>query len=172
MSLDGFRPESHGRFRGDRESFVTTVATVRALATLGSCKGCCAPPIRSAEDDEYRELCEFAAPERCRDALLNPLSSMGRGVKARGRLAATEERMRHIYELAVPPDGSNLDIVYIRFPNTGGTPLAGCQAGTIIYVFTPGEVAVCPYLVFAARTPQSQHDPDEFIVGNIFADRT
>lgn len=36
--------------------------------------------------------------------------------------------------------------------------------------FTPGEVTVCPYLVFAARTPQSRHDPAEFIVGNIFAD--
>jgi radical SAM protein with 4Fe4S-binding SPASM domain len=57
-----------------------------------------------------------------------------------------------------------------KFPSTG-EPLAGCQAGTIIYVFTPGEVTVCPYLVFAARTPQSQHDPAEFIVGNIFADR-
>ena len=29
---------------------------------------------------------------------------------------------------------------------------------------------MCPYLVFAARTPQSQHDPAEFIVGNIFTD--
>jgi len=29
---------------------------------------------------------------------------------------------------------------------------------------------VCPYLVFAARTPQSQHDPGQFIVGNIFTD--
>ncbi len=59
----------------------------------------------------------------------------------------------------------NLDVVHIRFPGTGSKPLAGCQAGTIIYVFTPGEVTVCPYLVFAARTPQSQHDPAEFIVG-------
>ncbi len=58
----------------------------------------------------------------------------------------------------------------IRFPNTDGKPLAGCQAGTIIYVFTSGEVTVCPYLVFAARTPQSPHDPAEFIVGNIFTD--
>ena len=56
--------------------------------------------------------------------------------------------------------------MHIRFPSTDGQPLAGCEAGTIIYVFTAGEVTVCPYLVFAARTPQSQHDPGEFIVGN------
>ena len=36
---------------------------------------------------------------------------------------------------------------------------------TIIYTFTTGAVTVCPYLVFAARTPQSQHSPEEFIVG-------
>ncbi|MDQ2706835.1 MAG: hypothetical protein M3Z25_04035 [Actinomycetota bacterium] len=29
---------------------------------------------------------------------------------------------------------------------------------------------VCPYLVFAARTPASQHADAEFIVGNIFTD--
>ena len=64
----------------------------------------------------------------------------------------------------------NLDVVHIRFLSTGSKRLAGCQAGTIIYVFTPGAVTVCPYLVFAARTPQSQHDPAEFIVGYIFTD--
>lgn len=69
-----------------------------------------------------------------------------------------------------PFDGPDLDVTRIRFPNTNGKPLAGCEAGTIIYVFTPGEVTVCPYLVFAARTPQSRHDPAEFIVGNIFDD--
>lgn len=31
-------------------------------------------------------------------------------------------------------------------------------------------VTVCPYLIFAAGTPQSQHDPAEFIVGNILTD--
>jgi radical SAM protein with 4Fe4S-binding SPASM domain len=37
-------------------------------------------------------------------------------------------------------------------------------------VFTGGDVTVCPYLVFAARTPQSRHDPTEFVVGNVFRD--
>ena len=37
-------------------------------------------------------------------------------------------------------------------------------------MFAAGQVTVCPYLVFAARTPQSRHHPDEFIVGNIFTD--
>jgi radical SAM protein with 4Fe4S-binding SPASM domain len=169
VSIDGFRPESHGKFRGDQDSFNTTVATVRALAAAGLLQGLLCTPNSLAEDGEYRELCEFAAENGAGYVLMNPLSSMGRGVKTRGRLAATQERMRHIHELTAPFQDRGLDMVHIRFP-VGSKPLAGCQAGTIIYVFTPGEVTVCPYLVFAARTPQSQHDPAEFIVGNIFAD--
>ena len=52
--------------------------------------------------------------------------------------------------------------------NDDDRPLSGCEAGTIIYVFATGDVTVCPYLVFAARTPQSRHDDTEFIVGNMF----
>jgi radical SAM protein with 4Fe4S-binding SPASM domain len=170
VSLDGFRPESHGRFRGDRDSFAVTVATVRALAAGGLLQGLLCTPNSLAEDSEYRELCAFAAENGASYVLMNPLSSMGRGVKARGRLAATEERMRHIRELTAPFQGNGLDTVHILSPTTDNHPLASPQAGTIIYVFTPGEVTVCPYLVFAAQTPQSRHDPAEFIVGNIFAD--
>jgi radical SAM protein with 4Fe4S-binding SPASM domain len=169
VSLDGFRPSSHGKFRGDQGSFQTTIATVRALAAAGLLQGLLCTPNSLAEDDEYRELCQFAARHGADYVLLNPLSAMGRGVKSQGRLAATEARMRYIRQLTASFASAGLDVVHIRFPSTG-QPLAGCQAGTIIYVFTPGEVTVCPYLVFAARTPQSLHDPAEFIVGNIFTD--
>ena len=170
VSLDGFRAESHGRFRGNRDSFAVTVATVRKLAAAGLLQGLLCTPNSLAEDEEYRELCQFAAGNGASYVLMNPLSSMGRGVKSRGRLADSEEHMRRIRALTAPFDSPDLEIVHIRFPSTGGQPLAGCQAGTIIYVFTAGEVTVCPYLVFAARTPQSRHDPGEFIVGNIFTD--
>jgi MoaA/NifB/PqqE/SkfB family radical SAM enzyme len=39
VSLDGFRAESHGRFRGDRESFHTTIRTVKALAAAELLQG-------------------------------------------------------------------------------------------------------------------------------------
>lgn len=84
--------------------------------------------------------------------LLNPLGSMGRGAKSQHQLAKSTLHMQEIFELTAPFDGPDLDIVHIRFPDTAGQPLSGCEAGTIIYVFTPGEVTVCPYLVFAART--------------------
>lgn len=169
VSLDGFSAGSHGKFRGDQDSFHTTIATVRSLGAAGLLQGLLCTPNSLAEDDEYREPCQFAAVQGADYVLLNPLSSMGRGVKSRGRLAATEERMRHIRQLTASFDSTGIDVVHIRFPSVG-QPLAGCQAGTIIYVFTSGGVTVCPYLVFAARTPQSIHDPAEFIVGNILTD--
>lgn len=170
VSLDGFSAESHGRFRGDRSSFAVTVETVRALAKAGLLQGLLCTPNSLAEDEEYRELCAFATELGAGYVLMNPLSSMGRGVKARRPLSCAEDSMRRIYELTAPFEGPDLDVAHIRFPNTENRPLAGCEAGTIIYVFTPGEVTVCPYLVFAARTPASRHDPGEFIVGNIFTD--
>ena len=39
VSLDGFRPESHGTFRGNRESFFQTVDTVRRLSRTGLLQG-------------------------------------------------------------------------------------------------------------------------------------
>lgn len=71
--------------------------------------------------------------------------------------------MLRIHQMIDPYDGPDLDVVRIRFPNTAGKPLAGCEAGRVIYLFTSGEVTVCPYLVFAAKTPRSQHDPAEFM---------
>jgi radical SAM protein with 4Fe4S-binding SPASM domain len=59
--------------------------------------------------------------------------------------------------------------VHIRFPNDD-KPLAGCDAGRLIYVFADGLTAVCPYLVFAARTPQSLYPDTDFLVDNILED--
>lgn len=169
VSLDGFAEGSHGKFRGNRESFHTTVETVRKFAAASLLQGLLCTPNSLAEDTEYERLCAFAREQGARYVLMNPLSSMGRGVKSRRKLASPEEHMRRIHTLTAPFHGDGLDMVHIRFPNDT-KPLAGCEAGTIIYVFTPGEVTVCPYLVFAARTPQSQHADTEFVVGNIYHD--
>jgi radical SAM protein with 4Fe4S-binding SPASM domain len=170
VSLDGFAADSHGKFRGDRASFAVTVATVEKLGAAGILQGLLCTPNTLAQNEEYARLCAFARANGARYVLLNPLGSMGRGVTSRAKLAKTTLHMQEIFELTAPFDGPDLDIAHIRFPNTQGRPLAGCEAGTIIYVFTPGEVTVCPYLVFAARTPASRHADTEFIVGNIFTD--
>lgn len=170
VSLDGFSAQSHGKFRGAPASFDETVATMRALGERGLLKGVLVTPNTLAAPDEYAELCEFARECGAEYVLMNPLSSMGRGVRGIQRLGAPNGFMRMVAEHTARFDDDGLDIVRIRFPNES-KPLSGCEAGTIIYVFATGEVTVCPYLVFAARTPRSRHPASDFIVGNVFEHR-
>jgi len=100
--------------------------------------------------------------------LLNPLSRFGRGVRSKRKLGTLDNIMQEIREVTLQFE-DQVELVHIRFPNNS-LPLASCEAGNIIYIFTPGEVTVCPYLVFAARAPGSKHKPGEFIVGNILFD--
>jgi radical SAM protein with 4Fe4S-binding SPASM domain len=170
VSLDGFAARSHGKFRGNPASFDETVATVRHLGARGLLKGLLATPNTLAQASEFAELCTLAKECGAEYVLMNPLASMGRGVGGARRLASTELKLREIAHLTGPFAGPDLDVVQIRFPNDSA-PLSGCEAGRILYVFATGEVTVCPYLVFAARTPGSKHSPEDFIVGNILTDR-
>lgn len=168
VSLDGFSAESHGRFRGSPDSFARTVDTMRALGDQGLLKGVLVTPNQLASAGEYEELSRFAVECGAEYVLMNPLSSMGRGVRGVRRLGASEELMRAI-AVDTAPYEDEIELVRIRFPNDSN-PLSPCEAGRILYVFADGSLTVCPYLVFAARTPGSQHDPREFIVGNVFSD--
>jgi radical SAM protein with 4Fe4S-binding SPASM domain len=167
VSFDGFRAESHGRFRGNPASFDVTVQTTRRIADAGLLQGLLSTPNALTTVEDYRDLCAFATAVGADYVLMNPLSAFGRGVRSQRRLAADEQTMTAILEAASNQAGEDVEIVPIRFPNTEGAPLAPCIAGDIIYVFTDGAVAVCPYLVFAARSPASRHADTEFLVGNI-----
>lgn len=169
VSLDGFSARGHGKFRGAPDSFVQTTETIRRLGEQGVLKGVLVTPNRLAETAEYRLLCDFARDCGAEYVLMNPLSALGRGSGTIRRLGAGEEFMRAVAVETRPVEDSGLELVRIRFPNED-KPLSGCEAGTILYVFVGGELTVCPYLVFAARTARSRHRPEEFIVGNVFED--
>lgn len=94
---------------------------------------------------------------------------MGRGVESKGQIGSSTKVMKEISR-SVAKFRNDIEIVEIRFPNVKKLPLGSCEAGNIIYIFTNGDVAICPYLVFSARTPQSKHEQEEFIAGNIFKD--
>jgi radical SAM protein with 4Fe4S-binding SPASM domain len=166
VSLDGFSPESHGRFRGDENSFYATIRNAKFLAEFGLLQGFLSTPNCLAKPAEYGELCQFAVQSAAKYVLMNPLSSFGRGVRAKPALAASRTDMEEI-KAVTSKYSTALDVVHIRFPNKSH-PLSACQAGNIIYVFTNGEVTICPYLVFAAETPQSRYQRGDFIVGNVF----
>lgn len=167
VSFDGFRPESHGKFRGNVKSFETTLATTRAFAEAGLLQGLLSTPNALTDVEEFGALCAFAVEVGAEYVLMNPLSSFGRGVKSQGRLAADTGKMRAIADVTERFRQEGIDVVHIRFPNDDGKPLSGCDAGKLIYVFADGQTAVCPYLVFAARTPQSPYPDTDFLVGNI-----
>lgn len=167
VSLDGFRPESHGKFRGDRASFMKTIETIRHLSRYRLLQGLLVTPNNLVEINEYAELCEFGIQNGAIYVLMNPLSNMGRGAKAQKRLGAPDEVMRKIKEIT-SQFFDCIQLVYIRFPNDEKLPLISCETGNIFYVFVDGKITICPYLVFAARTLQSLYNPEEFIVGNVF----
>lgn len=169
VSFDGFRPDSHGKFRGDRFSFAVTVETTRKFAEAGLLQGLLSTPNALSDVAEFGALCEFAFEVGAQYVLMNPLSSFGRGVKSQGRLAADEQKMRGIRMVTEHFRERGLDLAYIRFPNDD-KPLGGCDIGKLIYVFADGQLAVCPYIVFAARTPQSKYRDTEFLAGNILHD--
>ncbi|MET9360406.1 radical SAM protein [Streptomyces sp. NPDC006632] len=170
VSLDGFSPDSHGKFRGRPEGFAETVETVQRFGRAGILQGLLCTPNNLAEDAEYRQLCEFARDNGATYVLMNPLGEMGRGENSAKKLRRPDHHMVDIEEMTRPlAESGELEVYNVRFPNED-KPLAGCEAGTIIYVFTKGEVAVCPYLVFAARTKVSQHPDTDFIVGNVWTD--
>lgn len=170
VSLDGFRPESHGKFRGDIRSFETTKTTIELLGKYQLLHGLLVTPNNLADIEEYKQICQFAIDNGASYVLMNPLSSMGRGAISKETLESSTEMMEQIRTITTHYQ-KKIEIVYVRFPNSSRLPLGNCEAGNIIYIFAKGDVAICPYLVFAARTPQSQYDPSNFIVGNIFTDQ-
>ena len=167
VSFDGFSRHSHGRFRGRPDSFDETVDTARRLAAAGLLQGLLSTPNALTSSDEYAELAAFATELGADYLLMNPLSPFGRGERSMTRLRAPETEMLAVAAAAETAAGPQLELVPIRFPNRAHAPLAPCVAGDIIYVFVNGDVALCPYLVFAARTAASRYADTRFMAGNI-----
>ena len=78
VSLDGFSRNSHGRFRGDRDSFDVTVANIRRLGDAGLLKGILCTPNALADPSEFAAIYLFGEEAGAEYVLLNPLSSFGR----------------------------------------------------------------------------------------------
>ena len=170
VSLDGLTKDSHGKFRGNKESFDKTLSNTRRIAEAGLLKGILSTPNSLARADEYAALFHLAHELGAEYLLMNPLSSFGRGINSSRRLRADTKTMSSIQERITESRSSgDPEAVFIRFPNES-KPLSNCVAGDLFYVFSNGDVTVCPYLVFATENPHSQYDRSDFIVGNLFSD--
>lgn len=168
VSLDGMKLQSHGRFRGitSESEFSELKHNICMLGELGLLNGILTTPNKYATIGEYVELCKFAKGAGANYVLMNPLSPFGRGVRTQP-LAYSNEEM-----IALRKETSSLmsecfEIVYIRFPNSEHKPIGGCPLGSIPYIFCNGDIAVCPYMVFASNSSHF-YQGSEFIVGNVF----
>lgn len=54
VSLDGFRAESHGKFRGDKASFAITIETIKQLAHAGLLQGLLCTPNSCDTSENHR----------------------------------------------------------------------------------------------------------------------
>lgn len=167
VSLDGFRVSSHGRFRGMTESdFAQLLQTIRVLGEQKLLNGILTTPNNYASIGEYVELCQFAKEAGAKYVLMNPLSPFGRGVQTQ-LLSYSEEDMSTLKRRTLSMISDDFEIVYIRFPNVDRLPIGKCPLGAIPYIFCNGDIAICPYMVFAAANSQ-RYVASEFVTGNIF----
>lgn len=171
VSLDGMRLESHGKFRGDlsSEMFNRTMSTIQLLGDHKLLNGILTTPNIYATVDEYIDLCRFAKKVGANYVLMNPLSPFGRGTKTQP-LAYTNDEMCLLKKRTELLSTDSFQIVYIRFPNTELKPIGKCPIGSILYVFTNGDVAICPYMVFAAYG-ENKYNPKDFLLGNLFENK-
>lgn len=169
VSLDGFSASSHGRFRGNEEPwmFERMKGNIELLGEKGLLNGILVTPNKYAELSEYVSICNFAEQCGAKYVLMNPLSQFGRGEEGVS-MALASRQMEEIRTVTNKYNSDHMEMVYIRFPNEARKPLGGCAAGNIMYIFTNGNIAYCPYMVFAARNSVSQYDERSFIMGNIF----
>lgn len=169
VSLDGFSADSHGRFRGnsDERIFETIIKNIELLGEKRLLNGILVTPNVYAGIEEYEKICEFAKKNHAKYVLMNPLSEFGRG-ETNIQLAMGNVQMEKIRDLTQKYNDDEMEIIYIRFPNSQKKPLSECVAGKVMYIFADGDIAYCPYLVFAANDKSSLYSKADFIVGNIF----
>lgn len=169
ISLDGFRKESHGKFRGNMSQiqFNDLIDNIRYIGKLELLNGILTTPNRYATIEEYVDLCKFAMTVGAKYILMNPLSPFGRGNGVEN-LAYSREELIELKEKTQNLATESFEIVYIRFPNVDKLPIGKCYMGTIPYIFYNGDIAICPYMVFASESDTNKYNSKDFILGNIF----
>lgn len=170
ISLDGYKSESHGMFRGNTSpTFMKRIlSNITMVANYNMLNGILSTPNKFASIDEYKQICEFARSIKARYVLFNPLSEYGRGQES-VNLGFSLEQMRELRLATQSYNSDDFEVAYIRFRHPSRR-VSKCPKGSVPYVFVDGTVAVCPYLVFAANDTVSQYSPKSFTIGNIFGD--
>lgn len=169
VSLDGFRAESHGKFRGNENPniFRQIIDNISKLGAAKLLNGILVTPNKYAEIIEYEQICIFAKEIGAKYVLFNPLSEFGRGQDTVS-IGYYREQLIAIKKITNKYCCDQFEVVYIRFPDESKS-IGKCPLGKILYIFTNGDIAICPYIVFAAFDRISIYKPEQFIITNIFS---
>lgn len=176
VSLDGIHSESYDRFRGISvtNKFSKVLENIQMIGHYNLLNGILTTPNKFTKMEEYTAICDFAMESKAKYLLLNPLSPFGRGKDATDLILSPDEMIEIKQQLnthlSKTLSNDSFHIVYIRFPNYECGASAPCTAGLIPYIFTNGDIAICPYMVFAAESPDNSYSVSDYIVGNLFDD--
>ena len=176
ISLDGVSEYSYIPFRkldNNTRQLDTILQNIMLVGSYGMLNGILTTPNKLIRKEEYLLICDFAIKSGAKYLLMNPLSPFGRGRYA-NNLALETDEMLAIQELLDnhmknTHNNKSFELVYIRFPGRHHKKTASCPAGLIPYIFINGDVAICPYLVFAAENNDNQYSKSDFIIGNILS---
>lgn len=168
VSLDGFSAKSHGTFRGNNSEilFEKIISNISKLGKEGLLNGVLVTPNIYAELHEYRELTEFAKRVGANYVLFNPLSKFGRGQDSVSK-GYQSDILQNIKEITQEFCDDKFETVYIRFPEKN-KPIGQCPLGKVLYVFTNGDLVICPYIAFASDDRISKYKYRDFVVTNLF----
>lgn len=174
VSLDGFSSESHGKFRGNESKviFNKIIENIKLLSKYNLLNGVMTSPNKYSSMEEYVKICKFAKTYNANYVLFNPLSKFGRGEYTQD-LAYTQ---KELIELRKRIEKENFEddkfqVVFIRIPEENSQKkLSNCNC-EVTYIFTNGDVAVCPYMVFACGNKESKYKREDFLYGNILDDK-
>lgn len=169
ISLDGLRVDSHGKFRGNLSvnTYNEIINNIKKIGQLAMLNGILTTPNKYASIEEYDELCCFAKENHAKYILFNPLSAFGRGQETQS-LAYTMEEMINLKNKILRHNDEKFEVVCIRFPNEEQLPLGECPLGSFPYVFTNGDLVICPYMAFSAQSNNNSYNYNDMVLYNIF----
>lgn len=170
VSLDGFSNKSHGKFRGNDSELVFNkiIENIKLLSKYDLLNGIMTSPNRFSSIQEYIDICKFAKKYNANYVLFNPLSKFGRGEYTQN-LAYNQQELVELRKNIEKEnlETENFQIVFIRIPKENSEDnLSDCNC-EITYIFTNGDVAVCPYMVFACENEEAKYKREDFLYGNI-----
>lgn len=166
VSLDSFSKNGYESFRRGGK-FIKVINNIKLISQYKLLNGILVTPNQYSQVEEYKDLIGFSKALGAKYVLMNPIAKMGRGENSAEHLNFNNDCLKTL-STYIEEMSDSMEVIKIRFPNNK-KPLLKCEASNIIYIFCNGDVTVCPYLMFAAKSQVSKHKPEDFIIGNVYS---